>query len=144
MFVFAKNQLDAKVFTKIVEAFKPELCQVVCDTDSDENSSRKRLIKSHNVTDALYQQCISEQESIKVSWIFLRFHIWHNIANFRLMLGHKVNFFCYNLCFFSLFKIKIHSIWCMAVKFCTDCVEYSSNIMVEFSFLCILFKFSNK
>lgn len=54
-----KEDLSSETYMSIMESFKPDIFHILCDTDTDKNSSKKRTIKSMERTLKFFEKCLN-------------------------------------------------------------------------------------
>ncbi|XP_063226770.1 queuine tRNA-ribosyltransferase accessory subunit 2 isoform X2 [Bacillus rossius redtenbacheri] len=52
-----KTQISAERYMDVMEAFKPDMYQALCDGDTNENSSKKRVTKALSRSSLLFDEC---------------------------------------------------------------------------------------
>lgn len=60
-------QVNIDLHTSIMEAYKPVIYQALCDSDTDNNSSNKRIKKSVDRTLDFLDSCLQKKEESDVS-----------------------------------------------------------------------------
>lgn len=73
-------QLDAQRYMDIVETFQPDWFQALADSDTDRESSKKRIRKSLDKTLDYLDDCISRKDQSDVGLHNLRFIIVRVLA----------------------------------------------------------------
>ena len=61
-----RHSLNPKDYTNIVEAFKPDIYVSLCDADTDEKSSSRRIDKSLERSKNQFFQCLERHDSSEI------------------------------------------------------------------------------
>ncbi|KAJ9577767.1 hypothetical protein L9F63_005687 [Diploptera punctata] len=61
-----RKQLDPDKYMDIMETFRPDMYQTLCDGDTDVNSSKKRIQKSVDRTSSMFKKCLQRHEKSEV------------------------------------------------------------------------------
>ncbi|GFG40511.1 hypothetical protein Cfor_07575 [Coptotermes formosanus] len=61
-----RKQLDADKYMDIIEAFQPDMYQVLCDGDTNTTSSKRRVQKSVDRSITFFERCIKRHEKSEV------------------------------------------------------------------------------